>query len=745
MRDLTIKITADTSQAEAGLKRTEQGLSGVEKAAGGVGKATEGVQLSLSSLAKAAGGYKAVEQSLGNIVAFSRGSLDAFADQELAVKKLVTALEASGQATPAIIGQYDALASSFERTTRFSDDLIQEMQALLVQVGGVGPPQMEAALRAATDLSAGLGVDLRTATMLVAKAFEGHTETLGRYGISVDKAKLEAQGITAVLDAINEKFGGQAQAQLETYAGRVDHLGNRWNNFQERVGDLIARALTPLLDLFDAMPERLQDVAFGIGTVTGLLAPLVGGVALLANAFGVSLIPLITGPLMAAWGGLTTFFTATLMPLIAVLIPKALAALAALFTVPAGLVVAGVLAVVAIWYKWDAIGPIVQKVYTAVKEWLVDKFAIVVNWIGEKVGMVTGFFKTMYDKTVGHSYVPDMITGVEVHFGRLQSVMVMPAQSAAQAVINVFQRMAGTVVQSLQPMFSGMQQSISQSLPSLFGGTGLFANIMNTGLTGIFGPGGLAATLVMKGLTALGDLAVKGLKKIWSGIKNLFGGPSGEELAGRELVADFEKELDGLLTDTQRLATGNEGWKNTVVAIRDRYLELGLTEAEALRDTERLWASSREGAEAAMRVIEEIRRKFEGGITIPVRMDLPEAVGNLDPQFGRVVDLPTFHDGGVVARRPVVTAGLSDDEVLVLAQRGEGVINRGGMDRLGASGLAALNQRHGAAAAPVPAVGDIHLYVSGYLDSPQSARHLAAVVRAEFDHDIQRRRLMSRG
>jgi hypothetical protein len=378
----------------------------------------------------------------------------------------------------------------------------------------------------------------------------------------------------------------------------------------------------------------------------------------------------------------------------------------------------------------------------AVKEWLVDKFAAVVNWIGEKVGQVTGFFKDMYQKVVGGSYVPDMITGVEVHFGRLQSVMVMPAQSAAQAVITIFQRMAGQVVQSLQPMFSGMQQSISQSLPSLFGGTGLFANIMNTGLTGIFGPGGLAATLVMKGLTELGDLAVKGLKKLWGGIKNLFGGPSGDELAGRELVADFEQELEGLLTDTQRLETGNEAWKNTIVAIRDRYLALGLTEAEALRDTERLWASSRDGAEAAMRVIEEIRRKFEGGITIPVRMDLPDTV-NIDPQFGRVVDLPTFHDGGVVARHPVVTAGLADDEVLVLAQRGEGVINREGMGRLGAQGFAALN---GALTARTDDRGGdttIHLYVSGYLDSPESARHLGRVVQRQFDQALQRRRRVS--
>lgn len=104
--------------------------------------------------------------------AFVASSVESFAAAEAAQKKLTTALTAQGTTAPRVIQQYQALGAEFQRTTKYSDDLIAEMQGLLVQVGNVMPSQMKGALTAATDLASGLGVDLRTAVDLVAKAFE---------------------------------------------------------------------------------------------------------------------------------------------------------------------------------------------------------------------------------------------------------------------------------------------------------------------------------------------------------------------------------------------------------------------------------------------------------------------------------------------------------------------------------------------------------------------------------------------
>lgn len=111
-------------------------------------------------------------------------------------------------------------------------------------------------------------------------------------------------------------------------------------------------------------------------------------------------------------------------------------------------------------------------------------------------------------------------------------------------------------------------------------------------------------------LPTIGALFGPIAKKIGDFFKRMFGGPSGDELAGREAVAGFEDALSDTLTAQQKAEAGGEAWKKTVIAIRDAYIAMGRTEEEALADAKRLWESSKDGAEAAQRVIEEIQRKM---------------------------------------------------------------------------------------------------------------------------------------
>ena len=113
-------------------------------------------------------------------------------------------------------------------------------------------------------------------------------------------------------------------------------------------------------------------------------------------------------------------------------------------------------------------------------------------------------------------------------------------------------------------------------------------------------------------LPTLGALFGPVAEKIAGFFKSIFGGPSQDELRGRQAVADFEKQLASLLNQTQLNEAGNESWKKTVIAIRDAYIAAGLSEQEALRDAERLWQSSKEGGAASQKVIDEITAKMKG-------------------------------------------------------------------------------------------------------------------------------------
>lgn len=255
-QDVSIVIRARELTTEA-FNKISASLKLLEKESGQVSEKQKGFSATLKdsvahgelagfSFTKLAGSWVAGALTLNTLTAGLRGvvhfissSIKEFTDAEAAQGKLTTALCTAGIVTPGVGARFNELAAAFQRTTVYSDDLITEMQALLVQVGGVMPHQMKGALTAATNLAAGLGIDLRQAPMLVGKAFAGETGTLARYGIQVDETKLKTQGATAVLEAINEQFGGQAQARVDTHAGKVQQLGNTWDNLKEVVGEFI--------------------------------------------------------------------------------------------------------------------------------------------------------------------------------------------------------------------------------------------------------------------------------------------------------------------------------------------------------------------------------------------------------------------------------------------------------------------------------------------------------------------------
>lgn len=159
-------------------------------------------------------------------------------------------------------------------------------------------------------------------------------------------------------------------------------------------------------------------------------------------------------------------------------------------------------------------------------------------------------------------------------------------------------------------------------LPTLLGGAGIAAGGIGLGQlgknlfesqTGAAAFGGLTGAAqgaligsIVPGIGTLVGALIGGL----SGAISSFFGVSKAEKAGRGQVAEFENFLHSTLTETQLLEAGNERWKATVISLRDQYMALGLSEEEALKDAERLWASSRDGGEDTKAVIDEINAKL---------------------------------------------------------------------------------------------------------------------------------------
>lgn len=229
----------------------------------------------------------AVTAAFGALSEVITESLTAAADAEDAQAGLAAALTAQGTAVPSVVAAYDGYAAALQRTTRFSDDAVTAAEKILVQIGNVMPRDMERALKATTDLAAGLGKDLPEAAMLVAKAADGNVGALQRYGVQVNTAKGETADFDTVLGAIDSRFKGTAETMAGTFAGGLDQAANAWDNVKESIGRAITQneavktAMKAVTDLLVTNTGELRQNA----TVNKLVSE---AVILLAKGFSLA-------------------------------------------------------------------------------------------------------------------------------------------------------------------------------------------------------------------------------------------------------------------------------------------------------------------------------------------------------------------------------------------------------------------------------------------------------------------------
>lgn len=239
----------------------------------------------------------ALGASVAGLSAFLVSSVKAFIESEKAINTLNASLKTQGIYSAALSKELQAYAKELQRTSTFSDEAVLKSQALLTTFGLSGQ-KLKETTKAALDLSAGLGIDLNTASLLLGKAFQGQTEALSRYGIKIDESIPASQRFSAILEAVNEKVGGRAAAELDTYAGKIQNLTERFDDVKEEIG----KGLIPVVEYFMGRAEMLFDVfetsggAFNAFKLAGL-----GALLAVVEAFEhfVSLVPGATTALEA--------------------------------------------------------------------------------------------------------------------------------------------------------------------------------------------------------------------------------------------------------------------------------------------------------------------------------------------------------------------------------------------------------------------------------------------------------------
>lgn len=102
----------------------------------------------------------------------------------------------------------------------------------------------------------------------------------------------------------------------------------------------------------------------------------------------------------------------------------------------------------------------VQRLYEGVRTWLVDKLGPVMDWVRQKAHDVGQAFYELYDKVVGHSYVPDMVDEIGQHMRRLDQEMVAPAKSAAARTAAAFSALKDDISRIMADLFPEVREKL---------------------------------------------------------------------------------------------------------------------------------------------------------------------------------------------------------------------------------------------------------------------------------------------
>lgn len=245
------------------------------------------VGLSFGKLAIAAGAVAAA----GAAAAYAITKIaEAASKQEDADVRLAVALASINENTQGAREAMSQLATELERSSKQSDEAIQEAIATLIQLGRIGVDQIPRVTRATVELAAVMRTDVGSAAELMAKAAQGNTAALSRYGIVLDDSIPKNQRFAALLSLIEKNMSGTAAAIGQTLSGSLSGIANDWDNFIQALGTSIVQSET-LRDLLGGVSGALQTAETWVKnnkeTLDGWVRSILGSVLALSD-LGVS-------------------------------------------------------------------------------------------------------------------------------------------------------------------------------------------------------------------------------------------------------------------------------------------------------------------------------------------------------------------------------------------------------------------------------------------------------------------------
>ncbi|KGG82641.1 phage tail length tape measure family protein [Comamonas thiooxydans] len=196
------------------------------------------------------------------------------AEQEQAL--LAAALKATGNQAGYSQDRLNEMAAAMEGITTKSAGEFNQAQTVLLGFTNIVGEQLPQALKQAANFSVRTGADMKSAAETVGRALDIPSvgmASLARQGFKFSESQIEAaqkleqtgriaEAQQMVLDALEETYGGAAEAARDTFGGAIDGLRNTLNGLMTGDGGSLDGAKNAINDLTGTLSSSSTKAAF---------------------------------------------------------------------------------------------------------------------------------------------------------------------------------------------------------------------------------------------------------------------------------------------------------------------------------------------------------------------------------------------------------------------------------------------------------------------------------------------------
>ncbi|MDO6722644.1 phage tail length tape measure family protein [Celeribacter halophilus] len=210
------------------------------------------------------------------LVTMAKKSMDAAAVQEKAVAAVEAGLASMGDVAGYTSQQLQDMASELQNKSLYGDEeILQKVTANLLTFGNVSDDVFARAQQASLDLSARLGQDLQSSTVMLGKALNDPVKgitALTRVGVAFTeqqkdqiKAMAEAGDVAGaqglILDELNKQYAGQAEALRNLPAGQIQAASMAIGDAMEKVGSIILPIVADVAAHIEDLAVKFQNLS----------------------------------------------------------------------------------------------------------------------------------------------------------------------------------------------------------------------------------------------------------------------------------------------------------------------------------------------------------------------------------------------------------------------------------------------------------------------------------------------------